>query len=80
MTRKIGREIGPGGKYFEESIDNVCRSPKSKKEKGPLGLGAEEVIHVIYQNMNPLQANYCYFEFICAAKQMPLIQSQITND
>ena len=43
MTRKIGREIGPGGKYFEESIDNVCRSPKSKKEKGPLGLGAEEV-------------------------------------
>ena len=50
MTRKIGREIGPGGKYFEESIDNVCRSPKSKKEKGPLGLGAEEVslCHISY--------------------------------
>ena len=43
MTRKIGREIGPGEKYYEESVNNVYRSPKSKKEKGPLGLGAEEV-------------------------------------
>ena len=43
MTRKIGREIGPGEKYYEESVDIIYRSPKSKKEKGPLGLGAEEV-------------------------------------
>ena len=43
MTRKIGRETGPGEVYYEESLNNVCRSPKYKKEKGPLGLGAEEV-------------------------------------
>ena len=71
----------------EESVDNLYRSPKAKKEKGPLGLGAEEVglCHIIYMThiykiMNPLQTNYDYFEFICPVKQMPLIQSQITND
>ena len=81
MTRKKGREIGPGERYFEGSLDNAYRSPKAKKEKGPLGLGAEEVgLCHINKIMNPLQTNYDYFEFICPVKQMPLIQSQITND
>ena len=45
MTRKIGREIGPGERYFEGSLDNAYRSPKAKKEKGPLGLRSLYLAH-----------------------------------